>query len=355
MTLVVRDEVDVIDAQLAFHLNAGVDLVLVTDHLSADGTTEILEGYARDGHVRLFREGERWNRQGRWMTRMARLAATEHGVDWVLLSDGDEFWWPRGGSLKEVLGAIPPRFGVIHAPSRTFLPRPADGRSFAERMNIRLAVHAPINDPATPFRPVAKIAVRAHERLVVRSGNHTISGVPFEHLRSWHPIELLHLPLRSPEQCARKYEKTLTAWEANLRGDLARARQLSEQSQLESFYARIVVDDGALQAGLAAGLLARDTRLRDALRTLAGEREVPATGARFRSPSRSSVLPFPTPTVADEASYAVDVAVLREAESIRARRRLDQLEPRLESLERRPWKRLGRRARPTSGATFSRS
>lgn len=335
MTLVVRDEADVIDAQLAFHLNAGVDLVLATDHLSSDGTTEILEGYARDGYVRLFRESERWNRQGRWTTRMARLAATEHGVDWVLLSDGDEFWWPRGGSLKDVLGAIPPDLGVLHAPSRTFVPRPDDGRSFAERMTVRLAVHAPINDPATPFRPVSKIAVRAHEDLVVTSGNHTIAGVPFGHLRSWHPIELLHLPLRSSEQCARKYEKTLAAWEANLRGDLARARELSEQSQLESFYERVVVDDAALEAGLAAGLLARDTRLRDALRTLAGEREVPASGARFRLPRQSSPVPLPPPTAADDASYAVEVAVLREAENVRARRRLDELEPRLESLERR--------------------
>ena len=56
MTLLARDEADIVDAQLSFHLNAGVDFVVATDNLSQDGTTEILESYARDGHLHLIRE-----------------------------------------------------------------------------------------------------------------------------------------------------------------------------------------------------------------------------------------------------------------------------------------------------------
>jgi hypothetical protein len=97
LTLRARDEADVVDAQIAFHLNAGVDFIVATDHRSEDGTTELLERYAREGYLHLIREQGDEMREGEWATRMARVAATEFGADWVISSDADEFWWPRGG------------------------------------------------------------------------------------------------------------------------------------------------------------------------------------------------------------------------------------------------------------------
>src|SRR5262249_30645506 len=99
-TVLARDEADIIDAQVAFHLNAGVDFVIATDNNSRDGTTEILEAYQRDGCLHLIREPAEGLRQGEWVTRMARLAATDFGADWGINSDADEFWWPRGGPLQ---------------------------------------------------------------------------------------------------------------------------------------------------------------------------------------------------------------------------------------------------------------
>ena len=127
MTLLVRDEADIVDAQIAFHLHAGVDFVIATDNASTDGTTEILERYEHTGRLRLLREPSDEMRQDEWVTRMARLAATEHDADWVLHTDADEFWWPRGGSVKDVLAPVPERYGVVRGCWRHFMPRPDDG------------------------------------------------------------------------------------------------------------------------------------------------------------------------------------------------------------------------------------
>jgi hypothetical protein len=323
MTLLVRDEADIVDAQLAFHLNIGVDFVVATDHRSVDGTTEILESYARSGRLRLIREESEHVRQSAWVTRMARLAATEHGADWVLNTDADEFWWPRGSSVREVLAAVPSRYGVVRALIRSFLPRPDDGRGFSERMTVRLAAPAPINDPATPYRPALHVAHRADERILVGQGSHEVQGVSSRAMPGWFPFEVLHFPFRSPKQCAGKHVKTLGAWRGNLRGDLARARRYVEEGRPEAFYREVVVDDAALQRGLADGSFAEDTRLRDALRAL---RDGPFAGAK---------LSLPRPSAAEDVGVAVDSSCVAEAELVRLRRRTDELTVRLTALEQR--------------------
>ena len=42
MTLLARDEADIVAPWLDFHLNAGADFVVATDNRSQDGTTEVL-------------------------------------------------------------------------------------------------------------------------------------------------------------------------------------------------------------------------------------------------------------------------------------------------------------------------
>jgi hypothetical protein len=137
MTLLARNEADIIDAHLAFHLNAGVDFVLAIDNGSDDATTEILESYARDGHVELTRDDGVLD-QGKWVTGLARRAATDFGADWVINSDADEFYWPRGGTLKEVLSAVPAQYGGVRGMLRNFAPRPHGDDFFAERMTARV-------------------------------------------------------------------------------------------------------------------------------------------------------------------------------------------------------------------------
>ena len=195
MTLRARDEADIVGQWLDFHLNAGADFVVVTDNRSQDGTTEILERYARTGAVHVIHEPREDLREDEWVTRMARLAATEFGADWVINSDADEFWWPRGASLRDVLAAVPDRYGTVSAFWRVFVPRPGGG-PFEERMTVRFSALAPINDPTSLYRPTRKVIHRAHPEIRLTRGNHAIVDNPFEPLRGWFPVELFHFPVR---------------------------------------------------------------------------------------------------------------------------------------------------------------
>jgi hypothetical protein len=319
MTLLVRDEVDVIDTHLAYHLNAGIDFVVATDHRSRDGTTEILDSYRRDGHLRLIRMDDEWIRQSEWVTRMARLAASEHDAEWVINSDADEFWCSLHGSLKDVLSTVPAKYGAVSAFSHFFVPRAGDG-PFAERMTVRLASVAPVNDPATPFRPVAKAAHRAHRAVVVEQGNHAVSAPGLRPLRGWFPIDVLHFPIRSREQIARKHENTVTAWRENLRGDLARARVGLRRGQGEAFFERLALPEQEVERGLASGLLVRDVRLRDALASL----EDRSSSGRTQAPDGHH-----------GRSLDVSFGALLEADEVRLQRRLDEIASRVDRLERR--------------------
>ena len=62
----------------------------------------------------------------------------------------------------------------------------------------------------------------------------------------------------------------------------------------------------------------------------------------FRSSAGEAGLRFPRPGVVEDAAYAVEAAVLGEADLVRAQRRLDELDARIASLERRPSARLQR-------------
>jgi hypothetical protein len=262
---------------------------------------------------------------------MARLAATDFGADWVLNTDADEFWWPRGGSLKDVLATVPERFGVVRGCWRHFLPRPDDGAFFAERMTVRLTRPAFPGDKRTIYHAHQKVAHRARPDVYVPMGNHDAEADDLEPLRGWHPIEVLHFSFRSPEQTRRKAE---TGWSRRPHEVLAEHQVRLDEARgggrTAGFYDELVVDDDALARGLADGSLALDTRLRDALRALLDG----------RTPT------FRRPPVAEDAAFAGEASVLAEIDGIvRAEARADALERRLAALEQGPASLLRRLAR----------
>lgn len=275
MTLLVRDEEDIVRANLDYHLARGVDFVIATDNRSEDGTVAILAEYEARGVLRLIHEPDDDYAQGRWVTRMARLAATEHGADWVINNDADEFWCPPGDDLRTALQSVPAGTDAVLVPRFNFVV-PADGpggpgsdpRPFAERMTVRYAVpYDPIK--GGPVQP--KMAHRAHPDARVLQGNHDVQWPGRGAVDEETGIEILHFPIRTEAQFANKIAKGGAAYERNHEVPERygrRWRRLLEAQRRGEFgdvYAGVVLDEQAVAAGLAAGDLVTDRRLRDAL------------------------------------------------------------------------------------------
>jgi glycosyltransferase involved in cell wall biosynthesis len=272
MTLLVRDEEDIVRENLDFHLAQGVERVIVTDNGSEDRTLEILRSYEARGLVRLLLEPTDDYSQGRWVTRMARMAA-EEGADWVINSDADEFWWPRAGTLRSTFEGFGDQVGIVVAHRTNFVPSAEDGRPFWERMTLR--ERESLNPLGKPLPP--KVAHRAHPEITVVQGNHRVEGAELGERLDDGSIEILHFPMRTytqfenkivkggrayarnrelPERTGRTWRRLYETWEQgglrdhyeeNVVGEAPRA-ELLEDTRLRDFFrdlrAGVAVDDG---------------------------------------------------------------------------------------------------------------
>jgi hypothetical protein len=158
---------EMVEAQLAFHLAAGVDIVLVPDVPGSDLLTR------ENGAVRAVRDSSSgWD-----------SAAGDLGAAWIAEARAAEFWWPSGGSLADLVRLLPPDVDAIQAIERRFAPSPNGDGPLLERATMRLAPGAPAVGTALPAgrRP----------RLIRRTGSQPSAAST---LRGWYPVEVLCFP-----------------------------------------------------------------------------------------------------------------------------------------------------------------
>ncbi|GAA2677297.1 MULTISPECIES: glycosyltransferase family 2 protein [Actinosynnema] len=280
MTLLVRDEIDVVAATIEHHLASGVDFVVATDNGSRDGTAEVLEAYRDAGVLELLHEPSLDYEQGRWVTRMARRAATGHGADWVVNADADEFFWPVAAArLDEALAGVPAEFGLVEVRRDNLVADPSLGSAGGWTRELVLRDTESLSTRGT--RIGAKVCHRADPDVVVDVGNHHAAGPLLGARAPQRPLEILHVPDRGYAQYERKIANGGAAMAANTVYERGVGWHWREDYELlldgrlaEAHAARQRTPEQA-RVGLAAGTLVPDTRLRDRLEALVARAVLP--------------------------------------------------------------------------------
>ena len=315
VTLLVRDEIDVIAATMEHYLAAGVDAIVVTDNGSVDGTAELLARYAATGPVDVLSEPEHTYQQSAWVTRMARRACVEHGADWVLNVDADEFLWPLaepvpldvespdlvpgpGLDVRPAFAALPAGVGRVRVRRHNLVAAPERRGNWPRRL-VERDVRA-LSERGT--RIADKIVHRADPAVVVAQGNHAIEGaegsatVPTAEFPLC-PFVYLHVPDRSYAQFERKIANGGAAYErSGLPADVGWHWRLDYQrlreGTLREHWEQRQPTRAAIDAGHADGVVVPDERLTDRLEWLRDRALLPdALGAVLADDRPGSRLP----------------------------------------------------------------
>ncbi len=186
----VRDEADIVETVIMNLLDQGVERVVIADNLSADGTTDIIEGLARSYPVTVLRDRLGAHYQAEKTTLLARAAARA-GAGWVLPFDADEIWRATTGTLSQWLASCPA--DVVQVPVLNHVPTAGDDAG--EPDPVRRQRWRKVE----PNR-LHKVVFRAHPRARLHQGNH---GVDRRGPRQ-RGLEIRHFPYRSEEQFLRK-------------------------------------------------------------------------------------------------------------------------------------------------------
>ncbi|HBR96479.1 MAG TPA: glycosyltransferase family 2 protein [Gammaproteobacteria bacterium] len=207
MTLLVRNEADIIADNIRYHARKGVDGFVVMDNGSTDGTLDILQNLANDVDLILITNPDGVYQQAVWMTELARTAKDKLGADFVISNDADEFWVVDdcAGSYRDCLQRYD---SVVTVPRINAVFDEAIFSADYHYLNARYGVRKPLSyskkeqmeddNVCMQLVPVGpKVIVRAQGLIRVKGGNHRA--------KHWNPLgkrqassmQVVHFPIRS--------------------------------------------------------------------------------------------------------------------------------------------------------------
>lgn len=202
----VKNEADIIEASVRHNLHY-LDLMVVIDNCSSDGTREILEALCAEGlPILIFDDPVFAHFQSEKVTEVYRRVVTVYQPDLVFLLDADEFIRaPDRQSLEGILGQLRPGEQAF-LPWATHIPDPQ--ASAQEMLSDPLGSSPWRRRQEEPMHHKAVIRRRPQDDydIVIEQGNHCVWLRTGQRMPSAiiQGASLSHLPVRSVSQVSAK-------------------------------------------------------------------------------------------------------------------------------------------------------
>ncbi len=202
MTLLVRNEEDIIEDNILYHSSIGVDKFFIMDNLSTDMTRNILERLSDSINIQYYFQENDEYRQSEWVSCLARKVATDQaGFDWVINNDADEFWVFGNKSIKEFLSRVPESAAGLNVQRYNAINIHRHGDN-----SQRYSTHPSISEyfhvnsmNCLGKRLPPKCMHRAHPNVTVPQGNHTVLNIEGD-IIGIDDAFILHYPYRTLDQ-----------------------------------------------------------------------------------------------------------------------------------------------------------
>jgi len=210
VTVHVLDNADILREHLEWYAALGVDLVLAHDFCSSDGSQDILDEFARRNLVKWSLHPDKNTQDYDPSAKLAWAARDDHGADWVIQCDTDEFLCVEGGRLRAVLDrATGDELTVLS--TRCFNmtgPPPAPGQSAPHALTLRIDrrvdethEHRISGDLPVPYifiQQPPKAIVRAQAFAEYAAGSHAATS-RWGRNGELSQLRYLHYPMRGFE------------------------------------------------------------------------------------------------------------------------------------------------------------